>query len=102
MKRNLLWLSAATLFASAPVAANELVTGSSSNLDVSLSSSANWTTIRSATVVINHSAVHGCVVTASADKAHAGAEGLENQYRFVLTRNNSNPVTNTGRSAYWS
>ena len=28
--------------------------------------------------------------------AHAGAEGLENQYRFVLTRNNSNPVTNTG------
>jgi hypothetical protein len=83
---------------SASVLANNFVVGSSSNVNVVVPSSDNWTVIRSATVNIPlaDGAAHGCVATASADVYNPGPAGVENQYRFVLTRNNTNPVTNAG------
>lgn len=77
---------------------NQFVTGQSSNANVSLTSAANWRIIRSATISIpaGDTQTHGCVASASADMDHNGASGIENQYLFVLARNNSNPVTNTG------
>lgn len=75
---------------------NQFVTGQSSNANVTLTS--NWSTIRSATIVIpaGDTQTHGCVANASADMDYDGAAGIENQYLFVLARNNSNPVANTG------
>ncbi|MQA28966.1 MAG: hypothetical protein GEU82_03875 [Luteitalea sp.] len=89
---------AGLLALSAPVLANNFVVGQSSNGNVTLNDANNWDVIRSASVTVpaGDGAAHGCVATASADMAHAGAEGLVSQYRFVLARNDANPVTNGG------
>jgi hypothetical protein len=78
--------------------AHNVATGQSSNADVTLTSNNNWTVIRSVTVTIaaTDTASHSCVATASADVAAPGPQGAENQYRFALSRNDSNPLTNTG------
>jgi hypothetical protein len=78
--------------------ANSFVVGHSSNGDVILNSADNWIVLRSATVNIPGAdvAVHGCVATASADMQNVGGGEAENQYRFVLSRNNTNPTTNGG------
>ncbi|TPW16957.1 MAG: hypothetical protein FD130_843 [Halothiobacillaceae bacterium] len=91
-------IAAAVLLSPGHVLANQFVTGSSSNVNVTLNSSANWVTIRSVTVTIPaaDALTHGCVATASADMAYGGPSGVENQYWFVLSRNNANPLTNTG------
>jgi hypothetical protein len=101
MKRPI--LSATTAIAclaalSAVASANNFVTGSSSSGDVTLNDANNWEIIRSATVNIpaGDLSSHGCVATASADMNHGGPEGVESQYRFVLSRNNTNPTTNGG------
>jgi hypothetical protein len=89
---------ASLLIFSDQVLANNFIVGHSSNGNVTLNSAANWTIIRTATVIIPaaDAATHGCVATASADMDHNGAAGVENQYLFVLARNDSNPLTNTG------
>jgi len=94
MKLHFLCASAASVLFSTSVFANEVVIGNSSNGDFAVTSSVNWQTIRSATVIINHNAPHGCVATASADVSNPGPAGTENQYRFTITRNDTNPVTN--------
>jgi hypothetical protein len=78
--------------------ANNFVVGSSHNGNVTLNSADNWRVIRSVTVNIpaGDAEAHGCVATASADMDFAGAANEEYQYRFVLTRNNTNPTTNGG------
>jgi hypothetical protein len=96
MKLNFLCVSVASVLFSGPVLAHEVVTGQCSNVDAAITSADNWTTIRFATVVINHVGVHGCVATASADVFNPPPPGVENQYRFVLTRNDATPATNTG------
>jgi len=90
---------ASLLVFSGSVLANSFVVGSSSTANVELNSADNWIVIRSATVTIpgSDAGAHGCVATASADVRNlGGGGGIENQYRFVLTRNNTNPFTNTG------
>ena len=94
-------LSAATAclaFFSGAALAGNFVAGDVSNGNVTISSSANWTTIRTASIAIGatDAASHGCVVNASADVEHSGSQGVENQYIFTVTRNDSNPVTNGG------
>lgn len=86
------------LLASTQVLGNQFVTGQTGNGNVTLNSAVNWITLRSATVTIpaGDTKVHGCTVVASADMDFNGPAGVENQYLFVLSRNNSNPVTNTG------
>ena len=101
MKRGVFSVSVTTtwlLVFSSPVLANNFVVGHGNNINVTLNSADNWIVIRSATVIIpaDDAARHGCVATASADMALAGAVGVENQYRFVLTRNNTNPVIDSG------
>ena len=101
MKRGLLRVSVIVvclLVLPGAVLANNFVVGSSSNGNVTLDSANNWIVVRSATVNIpgGDGAVHGCVATASADMESGGAVGVENQYRFVLSRNNTNPTTNGG------
>jgi hypothetical protein len=93
---------ASLLVFSGTVLANNFVVGSSSNLNVVVPSAANWTLLRSATVNIpgGDMSSHACVATASADVHNGGTAGVENQYRFVLARNNSNPVTNTGSERF--
>jgi hypothetical protein len=83
---------------SGPVLANNFVVGHGNNINVTLNSADSWIVIRSATVIIpaDDAARHGCVATASADMKQAGAVGVENQYRFVLTRNNTDPATDSG------
>lgn len=79
--------------------ANNFVVGHNSTADVPLTSATNWTIIRRATITIPavDPALHGCVATASADVFNIGIPlGSENQYLFVLTRNDSNPPTGTG------
>lgn len=85
-------------FFSGTALAGNFVTGSVSNANSTISSSANWTTLRTASISIGatDTASHGCVVNASADVDHSGGEGVENQYLFTITRNDSNPVTNGG------
>ncbi|MEE9346533.1 MAG: hypothetical protein V3U88_13080 [Methylococcales bacterium] len=85
-------LSAPTL-----VLAHTTAAGSATTANILLNSAANWTTIRSASVTISplDLATHTCVVTASADMDHDGAQGVNNRYRFVVTSNNSNPFTNS-------
>ena len=83
---------------SAQVQAHNVVAGQSSNADVVVTSNNNWTIIRSVTVTIPATDLlsHSCVAVASADVASPGPAGVENQYRFALSRNDANPATNTG------
>jgi hypothetical protein len=83
---------------SGSLSASNYVVGQSSNANVTLDDANNWVVIRSATVTIagGDNSAHGCIAVASADMDHAGAQGLVSQYRFVLSRNNTNPVTNGG------
>ena len=83
---------------SAQVHAHNVVAGQSSNGNVVVNSSNNWTIIRSVTVTIPATdfASHSCVAVASADVDSPGPAGVENQYRFALSRNDANPVTDTG------
>lgn len=78
--------------------AGNFVTGDVSNANATISSSANWTTLRTASISIGaaDTASHGCVVNASADVELSGSSGVENKYIFTITRNDSNPVTNGG------
>ena len=78
--------------------ANNFVTGSSTNVDITLNSATNWTLIRSATITIPTSdgAVHGCVATASADVENPGPASRENQYRFALSLDDGSPPAGTG------
>ncbi len=98
MNLKLLLAAMATTGSLGTALANNFVTGSSTNVDVTVNSATNWTTIRSATITIPSSddAPHGCVVTASADVQNPGPAGRENQYRFALSLNDSSPVTDTG------
>lgn len=101
MKRGIFCVSvtiAWLLVFSGPVLANNFVVGQSNNANVALDSADNWTVIRSVSVIIPalDTKSHGCVATASADMDQTGDVGVENQYRFVLTRNNTNPATDSG------
>lgn len=89
-------LSALALVAPIHALANNYVAGSSSNGNVSLTDDVLWTTIRSVNVTITDAGSHGCVATASADVDTPGPADVENQYRFVLTRNTTAPAMNTG------
>ena len=102
MKKRVFSLSvaiASLMTAPGAVLANDFVVGQSSNLNVTLNTNVQWIVVRQATVVIpgGDAAAHGCVATASADMGiGAAALGAENQYLFVLARNNPNPLLNTG------
>src|SRR3989442_1759214 len=78
--------------------ANNYVASSQSTSNVVIDDAFNWVVIRSATVNILpffDPGSHGCVVNASADVywTGGGPAEAENRYRFVVIRNNSNPVT---------
>ncbi|HEV8711767.1 MAG TPA: hypothetical protein VGX03_02940 [Candidatus Binatia bacterium] len=78
------------------LATHELAVGSSTTTNINITSADNWTVLRSVDVSINTTGSHQCVAIASADVGSPGPAGVENQYRFVLTRNDSSPPTNTG------
>jgi hypothetical protein len=100
MTRVLFSLSVALagfLFFAGSVLANDFVAWHSSNTNVTIDDDDDWVPIRSVTVNIpgGDGAAHGCVANASADVENPGPAGVENQYRFVVTRNNTNPATNS-------
>ncbi len=83
------------------VLANDYVTGTHSTASVTIDGPDNWIVIRSVTVTILpffDTGSHGCVVNASANVKWLGGGPVEteNRYRFVLARNNPNPLTGTG------
>jgi hypothetical protein len=101
MKRNVFSLSvtaAVLLFGTGVALANNIVVGDFSNADVTIASANNWVTLRTVDVVIPAGdGAHACVATASADVAANSPDlDVENKYRFVLSRNDNNPFTNTG------
>jgi hypothetical protein len=78
--------------------ANNHVASSQSTSNVVINDAFNWVVIRSATVnllAFFDPGSHGCVASASADVywSGGGAAETENRYRFVVIRNNTNPVT---------
>ena len=80
------------------VLANDYVTGANSGA-VEVGDPNNWTVIKSVTVTILpffDTGSHGCAVNASANVKWLGGGETENRYRFVLARNNPNPLTGTG------
>jgi hypothetical protein len=85
------------VFLSGPASA-DFVAGLSSNGNVTIGSSANWTTVRSVLVTIpsTNLSTYSCVANASADVDHNGTVGVEQKYRFTIERNNSNPTTDGG------
>jgi hypothetical protein len=89
-------LSALALIAPAQAFANNYAAGSSSNGNATLSDHILWTTIRSVTVTITDVGSHGCVANASADVDVSGAFDVESEYLFVLTRNTTTPVVDSG------
>jgi hypothetical protein len=54
----------------------------------------NWNTLVSLEIVIPAHQIWHCVATASADALNPG--GLDNRYRFTLTRNDTSPVVGAG------
>ena len=81
--------------------ANDYVTGSHATANVTINDAFNWVLITKATVSILpvlDNGDHGCTVTASADVLWTGGSTneVENRYRFVVIRNNTNPVTGLG------
>jgi hypothetical protein len=80
------------------VLASDHATGAQSTVNVDINNAANWVVIAKATVSIIpvfDAATHGCVVNASADVywTGGGVAGVENRYRFTVSRNNTNPLT---------
>ena len=101
MKRLFSVTLAIALAVPSGVLANDYMTGTHSTSNVVVDDAFNWVVIRSATVTILpffDTGSHGCVVNASADVnwGGGGPAGAENRYRFVVVRNNTNPVTGTG------
>ncbi len=56
--------------------------------------SANWNTLVSVEILIPANQIWHCVATASAEALNPG--GLDNRYRFTLTRNDTSPVVGAG------
>ncbi|NML14693.1 hypothetical protein [Azohydromonas caseinilytica] len=79
--------------------AGNFATGTSGSSDRLVTDNSNWTTLRTVSIAISSSdtAVHGCVVNASADVSFEVAdEGVRNRYIFTVTRNDINPLTDSG------
>lgn len=87
------------LGASPTIQAGNFVIDSSSTDDVPINSAANWIVIAKAPFVISalDNQSHACVATASADMQGPRDDSpKENQYRFVLSMDTTNPADNGG------
>lgn len=72
--------------------ATSFTLNSSSNANVAINSSTNWTTIRSAVMSAqNHS--HSCMTVASGDVDNPGGSVADQQYIFTVSIDNNNPIT---------
>jgi hypothetical protein len=101
MKRNVFSLSAAAavvVFGTGAALAENHVAGVATNPDVVINDASNWTILRQVNIVIPAGdGSHDCVATASTDVTILNGDlDEENQYLFVLTRNDANPTTNGG------
>ena len=101
MKRNVFSLpiaAAVVMFGTGAALADNHVAGVATNPDVVIDDASNWTILREVNIVIPAGdGSHDCVATASTDVTILnGQVDEENQYLFVLTRNDDNPNTNGG------
>ena len=89
-------LLAVLMVASGPAEAGSFAFGADRTSNITISSTANWTTILTINIPTSFTSTHGhaCQAVASLDALNPGGDASTQDYIFTITLNNANPFTN--------